>query len=371
MKKVLAFILALCMMLTLAACGNEPASSTTTSNPPANTPSEPSSTPEEPDNTPDEPDAAVVEPYEFNFSYGGNASSSMVAIAELLMEELSKASNGAFTFNTYNDPGYKESQALDELMNDIVDIVYLASGSVSTTVAEVAYLGMPGSYRYTDDPELFYSFEEAVAPILSDIYADYGIHYLALRVPTKMAIAGTGEPVTTPADLQGKICRVAGTWLGKLCVSLDIGTATLGGSEIVTGLQRGTIDACLTGAEQIKTNLVYEASEYCSIFPETDGIGAMVMDADCWNKLSDAQKAAVEVAVENWVKGCLALSQEFYQQTIDVLNEYNVPIVEISDEDCDEWLVTIDEVYAEIDASVNEKGLQLKDAILAWREANS
>ena len=368
MKKVLALILALCMMFTLAACGNEPAASTPADKP-ADAPA--ASTPaDEPADEPAAEPAAVVEPYEFHFSYGGNANSSMVAIANLLMEELDKASNGAFTFNTYNDPGYKEKQALDELMNDLVDIVYLASGSVSTTISEVAYLGMPGSYRYTDDPELFYSFEETVAPILSDIYDDYGIHYLALRVPTKMAIAGTGEPVTTPADLQGKICRVAGTWLGKLCVSLDIGTATLGGSEIVTGLQRGTIDACLTGAEQINTNLVYEASDYCSIFPETDGIGAMVMDAECWNKLTDAQKAAVEVAIENWVEGCLELSASFYQQTIDKCNEYNVPIVEISDEECDEWLVTIDQVYAEIDAGTSEKGIQLKDAILAWRAAN-
>ena len=366
MKKVLALILALCMMLTLAACGSTPETPAQPAQP--STPAQPEA-PADPA-TPEEPAAAVVEPYEFNFSYGGNASSSMVAIANLLMEELDKASNGAFTFNTYNDPGYKEKQALDELMNDIVDIVYLASGSVSTTISEVAYLGMPGSYRYTDDPELFYSFEEAVAPIMSDIYDDYGIHYLALRVPTKMAIAGTGEPVTTPADLQGKVCRVAGTWLGKMCVSLDIGTATLGGSEIVTGLQRGTIDACLTGAEQINTNLVYEASDYCSIFPETDGIGAMVMDADCWNKLTDAQKAAVEVAVENWVEGCLALSADFYQITIDKCNEYNVPIIEITDEECDQWLVTIDEVYAEIDATTTEKGIQLKDAILAWRAAN-
>lgn len=310
--------------------------------------------------------AAEVEPFTFRFSYGGNSGSSMHAIADLLMEEMDKASGGAFTFETFTDPGYKEDQALDELNNDIVDIVYLASGSVSTNIPDVAYLGMPGCYRYTDDPDTFFDFESTIHDTMSAIYDNYGIHYLALRVPSRMVAIGKGEAPHVPSDLAGQIARVAGTWMGKLMVSLDIATATLGPSEIVTGLQRGTINTCITGVEQVKTNLIYEAADYCAIFPETDGIGSMVMDADIWNQLTDAQKAAVETAVKNWMQDCLNVSQDFTQQSIDLMDENNVEHYDITAEECDEWLAHLDDLYAEADAASSDLGNQLKDQIIEW-----
>lgn len=374
MKKALALLLALCMVLSLAACGGG-SSSTPTSDPGAvssspDTPETPD-TPDTPDtDTPDTPSDPVkeeVEPYCFNISYGGTPSSSMVAVMTKLQEIMSEVSDGAFTFNAYNDNSYKESQALDEMMNDIVDIVYLASGSTCGTVTEVAYLGIPGCFRYTDDPNAFFEFEDSVSGIMSDIYENYGVHYLGLRVPARMAIVGTGEVPTSPADLNGKVVRVSGTWLGKLAVSMDIATANVGLSELATALQRKTVDSCFTGIEQVYSQMLGEVVDYACILPETDGIGALVMDADTWAKLTDAQKACVEEAVELWMQDCLTVSNEFYETAIQHLEDNNVNIYYYSDEECDDFLYTIDQVYAEIDAQTTDNGHALKDAILAFR----
>lgn len=370
MKKVLALVLALCMVLSLAACGGGSASST-----PKSTGGEPVSsgnanTPDTPD-TPDEPTQEAVEPYTFNISYGGTPSSSMVAVMEKLQEIMTEVSGGAFTFNVYNDNSYKESQAMDEMMNDIVDIVYLASGAASGTISEVAYLGMPGCFRYSDDAEGFFKFEDSVSGILTDIYQGYGIHYLGLRVPARMAIVGTGDVPTSPADLKGKVVRVSGTWLGKLAVSMDIATANVGLSELATALQRKTVDSCFTGIEQVYSQMLGEVVDYACVLPETDGIGALVMDADTWAKLSDAQKACVEEAVEKWMQECLTVSNAFYEQSIDALEEHNVEIYYYSDEECDEFLSTVGQVYEEIDAQTSTNGVALKEAILAFRAENN
>ncbi len=318
----------------------------------------------------EEPAAAEeIAPYEFNISYGGTPSSSMVAVMTALQEILAEESGGAFTFNVYNDNSYKESQALDEMMNDIVDIVYLASGATSGTVTEVAYLGMPGCYRYTDDPEEFKKFEASVADIMSGIYDQYGIHYLGLRVPARMAIVGTGDTVSAPADLEGKVVRVAGTWLGKLAVAMNIATANVGLSELATALQRKTVDSCFTGIEQVYSQMLGEVVDYATILPETDGIGALVMDADCWNKLDDAQKACVERSVEKWMDSCLEVSNEFYATAIQHLEENDVDIRELTDEETDAFLYAVPSVYEEIDAQTSDLGIQLKDAILAYRSA--
>lgn len=314
---------------------------------------------------------AEVDPYEFYISYGGTPSSSMVAVMEKLCEELSASSGGAFTFNQYNDNDYKESQALDELSNNIVDIVYLGSAAASTSVTDVAYLGMPGSYRYTDDADSFKSFEEALSGPLTAIYEKYGIHYLGLRVPAKMAIVGNGDPATTPEALKGKIVRVSGTWMGKLAVSMDLATTDVGLSELATALQRNTIDACITGIEQVYSQMLGEVVDYACVMPETDGVGALVMNQATWDNLNDAQRAAVDEAVANWMDDCLEVSNDFYDTSIAALEEYDVDIHYLTDEECNAYLETVDQVYEEIDASASEDGIALKEAILGWREANT
>ncbi|SDB32907.1 TRAP transporter substrate-binding protein [Eubacterium oxidoreducens] len=311
-----------------------------------------------------------IAPYQFNISYGGTPSSSMVAVMELLCEDLTEASGGAFTFNQYNDNDYKESQALDELTNNIVDIVYLGSSATSTTITDVAYLGMPGCYRYTDDANSFSSFEDAVGESLADIYSDYDIHYLGLRVPAKMAIVGTGEAITDKENLQGKIVRVSGTWMGRLAETMNLATTDVGLSELATALQRKTIDSCITGIEQVYSQMLGEVCDYACVLPETDGMGALVMDEDTWSKLDEAQQAAVNEGVEKWMSDCLAVSEEFYDTSIKALEEYDVDIEYFTDEQCDDFLSTVGDVYEEIDKSASEKGIALKESILKWREEN-
>lgn len=352
LKKLLCIGLAGSLAFGLAACGNQQGSASG---------GDTSAGAENGDAT------AAVEPYQFYISYGGTPSSSMVAVMEQLMVELDEASGGAFTFVTYNDNSYKESQALDELTNDIVDIVYLGSSATSTTITDVAYLGMPGCYRYTDAPDSFKSFEEAVSGPLSDIYSEYGIHYLGLRVPAKMALVGTGEAITTTDNLKGKIVRVSGTWMGRLAVSMDLATSDIGLSELATALQRGTIDACITGIEQVYSQMLGEVCDYASIFEETDGMGALVMNQETWDKLDDAQKACVEEAVDNWMDECLNVSNEFYDTSIAALEEYDVEIHYMTDEESDAFLATVPEVYEEIDKDATENGIALKNAILDWR----
>lgn len=366
-KRILSLALACLLVLSLCACGgtDTPAQSAAPAQTGAPAP-EGSAAPADEGAEP----AAAVEPYKFNISYGGTPSSSMVAVMTRLQEIMTEQSGGAFTFNAYNDNSYKESQALDEMMNDIVDIVYLASGSTCGTVTEIAYLGIPGCFRYTDDADAFFKFEDSVSGIMSDIYDGYGIHYLGLRVPARMAIVGTGSVVKSPADLKGKVVRVSGTWLGKLAASMDIATANVGLSELATALQRKTVDSCFTGIEQVYSQMLGEVVDYACILPETDGIGALVMDADTWAKLTDAQRECVNTSVDLWMRECLTVSNEFYETAVQHLKDNDVEIYEYTDADCDAFLATLGTVYDEIDAQTTGLGHSLKDAIIAFRAEN-
>ncbi|MDR3294524.1 MAG: TRAP transporter substrate-binding protein DctP [Clostridiales Family XIII bacterium] len=358
-KRVFAMFLSCTLLLLLAACGgNAGSGSGTAAEPPPA------------DAGADTDSAAAIEPYTFRITCGSSPSSSMVAVMTLLCELLETNSDGAFTTDFLNDNAYVEKQALDELMTNIIDIVYLGSGAASTTVSEVAYLGMPGCFRFTENAALFLDFEAKLRDELAAVYENYDIHYLGLRVPAKMAVVGTGEAVTSPAQLKGKIVRVAGTWMGKLAVSLDLATATVPVSELATALQRKTVDSCITGIEQVRSTMLGEVVDYCSILAEVDSVGALVMNGATWDALTDAQRACVDSTVEEWMQACLDISEQFYDDAVQSVIDANVEPYILTDEECAAFLATIDTVYAEIDQTVGPEGIALKEAMLAWRAEN-
>ena len=77
------------------------------------------------------------------------------------------------------------------------------------------------------------------------------------------------------------------------------------------------------GADELRE--VVEASFPTETFlPETDGMGALVMDADCWNKLTDAQRSCVERSVARWMDACLEVSNQFYDTAIQHIDRKSV-----------------------------------------------
>ena len=287
-------------------------------------------------------------------------------------EKLEELSDGAMTIDLYSSSDYRDSVALDDVLNDNAEIVYLSSASASSTVSELAYMGFYGCYNYVngyDDRESFLEFFDATKDAVSDIYSDYNCHLLSYRVPGYLVIASANTEVKVPSDLSDKIMRVSGTWPGQLASAMGIPTATVKITEIATALQRGTIDAALSGDAQCRDLMFYEVSNNISIFPEADQVGCVVMCKSAWDKLDAGQQACVEDAAYYAMMEMLEGRAAEYEE-IKALFEANSTVYEVSEEECKEWTSYVPDVYAQIDAAVGPKGPVLKDAILKWREAN-
>ena len=287
-------------------------------------------------------------------------------------KKLEELSGGAMTIDMYSSSDYRDAVALDDVLNNNADIVYLSSASASTTVSEIAYLGMYGNYNYVngyDDNESLLSFYEATKDAVSDIYADYNCHFLTYRVPGYLVIASTDTDVVTPADLSGKIMRTSGTWIGQLAESMGIATANVKITEIATALQRKTVDSALSGDAQCRDLMFYEVSGNISIFPEADQVGCVVFCQSNWDKLDAAQQACVEQAAYDSMVDMLAGRAAEYEEMLELFREHSDVRI-ISEEECKLWTSYIPGIFDQIDASVGPKGPVLKQAILDWRAAN-
>lgn len=377
MKKIIAMIIGVCMFAAVCAgCGSTPAPATTaapeTTAAPATTeaPADTTEAETEEETTTREPvNEAVIK-----VNTGAVKGEELYEMFVTFGEKLEEVSGGAMTIDLYSSSDYRDSVALDDVLNDNAEIVYLSSASASSTVTELAYMGFFGCYNYVngyDDTESFISFYEATKDAVTDIYSDYNCHFLSYRVPGYLVIATNGVEVKNPSDLSDKIMRVSGTWPGQLAAAMGIPTAAVKITEIATSLQRGTIDAALSGDAQCRDLMFYEVADHISIFPEADQVGCIVMCQSAWDKLDEAQQACVEEAAYYAMVEMLGNRAKNFEEIKELFEQYST-VYEVTDEECKEWTKYVPGVYDQIaaDPNVGPKGDALRDAIIKWRTEN-
>lgn len=381
-KKTVSILLTLCLAAALfAGCGQQSGTNTApatqapaqTQTPAEQSPAATAATDAAKESEPvAEPEARTVNPAVIKVNTGAVKGEDLYEMFVTFGEKLSDLSGGAMTIDLYSSADYRDSVALDDVLNDNAEIVYLSSASACSTVTEIAYLGMYGCYNYVngyDDTESLLSFYEATKDAVADIYDDYNCHFLSYRVPGYLVIASKDTEVVQPSDLSGKIMRVSGTWPGQLAEAMGIPTATVKITEIATALQRGTIDAALSGDAQCRDLMFYEVSKNISVFPEADQIGSVVMCKSAWEKLDADQQACVEEAAYYAMVEMLDGRAAEYTAMQELFAQ-NSAVYTISEEESAVWTSYVPAIYEQIDAAVGPKGPVLKQAILDWRAAN-
>lgn len=362
-KRTLAILLSACMILSaLVGCSGKQAES----DPPASSPAQDAVAPSGGDTT--EP----VKEATLSVYTGAVEGEDLYEMFVTLGEKLEDISGGAMKIDLHSSADYRDSVALDDVLNNNADIVYLSSASASSTVSEIAYLGMYGCYNYVngdDDTESLLSFFEATKDEVNDIYNDYNCQLLSYRVPGYLVIASADTEVVTPKDLSSKIMRTSGTWIGQLASAMEIPTATVKITEIATALQRGTVDAALSGDAQCRDLMFYEVSGNISIFPEADQIGCVVCCKSTWDKLDTRQQACLEEASYHAMVEMLEGRANEYKEMLELFQQYSDVRI-ITEEECAVWTSYVPAVYEKIDAEVGPKGPVLKQAILDWRAEN-
>lgn len=125
---------------------------------------------------------------------------------------------------------------------------------------------------------------------------------------TAEAFLHSRKPVKTLDDLAGLKFRTAGAWLD---ISKGLGAApvTMPGGEVFAALERGAIDATEWGTlyENISSGL-HKVAKYVIIpgIHQPSAPFELVINKDAWAKLSDRDKAMVELAaklvtLESWM----------------------------------------------------------------------
>jgi tripartite ATP-independent transporter DctP family solute receptor len=169
------------------------------------------------------------------------------------------------------------------------------------------------------------------------------------------------RPIYTPDDVQGIKWRVMQNpvYVGMFR-ALGGNAVPMAWGEVFTAVQQGTIDGLEIPVPVIYNNGYYEVTKYLSLTRHTYSALGLLMSKRAYEKLSDAQKEAVQKAARLTIDRERAENQKNIEKFIGQLKEKGMQINDVKDKRA--FREKVKPVYDEFRSSI---GPELFDRVLA------
>ncbi len=364
-KKVLAILLAVAMVISLAGCGGN---------------SEPTKTPDpSTPGTSGSGEYSRTEPLKLSFAKLGNDGEfdNQRPAAHYLMDLVGKYSNGKITFDFFpNGQLGSESDMLDQVVSGDLDMAMLSDGIVATVAPEVSLSMLPFLFNSCKEFYDVASIESKSEYQQSVVKAvdNYGLFkYVAPMNGLFRAFANRKHPVASLSDLKDINLRIQpGAIYTDSYKALGASTATIAFSELYTSLQQGAVDG-----EDLSFPFYY-AYKYYEVEPYTTEMRMLfqtvnlIVSNDCWNKKFTEQDRAVFMKAAEEAQRLGYLDQyKMDEDVLKLIGEKNVNITRYEDlkkEDIDAFRAAVKPVWDK-HSKINETVWKaLQDTLTQYRK---
>lgn len=221
-------------------------------------------------------------------------------------EELSKRTNGQLKLDVVSLPelGLTGFELVRVTKAGLVDIADVLPTYVAGDLPVIEAVDLPGLYA---DFETSVKAHQAFMPAVKK-YEDKlgGVVVGAYLWPHQVIYSR--KPIRGPADLKGLKLRVFGTAQTEFARALGAEPVSIAFAEVYTALERGTVDAGLTGTYSGFALKWYEVSKHLVDVNHGPVVGFAMVSKRTWDRLSPDQRAAVmklgeEFTVKGWEIG--------------------------------------------------------------------
>lgn len=340
MKKIIALVLALCMVFALAACGGSSA--------PAAAPAAPAATTD----AATENAAPAFEPMTWKAATSGAESSNFAAGLYKFAELLAEKTDGAITLEVYPSDQLTGGNQVDSLqaeMEGSIDVTFQADGVWSNYDAE---------YNVLILPFLFSTLDEVDAVLFNGVGRDYfsnkllneqGVKLLGIGENGFRYITNNKHPISRPEDLKDVKMRVGGSPILTRTYTLwgaDYNTANW--AEVYTNLQTGVIDGQENPIAVVNASSIQEVQKYVTVWTANYSCMFLTMNLDLYNSLSPELQAIVD---ECGAEACAYQVELTRSQNETYLGEweanYGIEVYNMTEEDVQAFKALSDVIYTE------------------------
>ena len=301
MKKLIAMVLALGMVLALAACGGNGAG-----------------------NESPNPDSGSAYPkMTLNVSCSYNEAETSGKQLAYFVDYIEEKSGGNITFNVYWGGSFcSAAEDLDYVSNGSVDMTLLSNAQYAEVLPLTNFPTMAGgSQQLVVEMVEHIMFENAeTAPIVQKELADHNVKVLAVNAGGTNAIASK-TPISSYEDCAGKIlgAMMNQSTYEDLGMTFKFSVPT----ETYSDLQKGIVDCAGLSLAGVVVLAWYEVAPYVI----TDGMYSCsnyyTINLDKWNSFDDATKALFQEAADAARDNSFKLNEGEFETCVSIINDYN------------------------------------------------
>jgi TRAP-type transport system periplasmic protein len=289
MKKYLAFLLSLILVLSFLIAGcSSPTTTTSTSTATATTTATAVST-----STATATTTATVKAITLRYS-DGNSRNGWYGQHTMLpwIESMEKATNGQLKFEVYDSETLLKHPA--------------TWTGVTTGVADVGWMSgvvAPGKFPLGDIitlPLLPFKTSEHASEVFWKLFQKYpsmqaefkDVHVLGISASQPYFLLNSKRQIKGVPDLKGLILRVSAGGQADMLKAMGASPTSMSMSEVYINLQKGVLDGLATPWEAVYSWKFYEIASYYTYMPLFCNDAFRIMNLNVWNGLpADIQKA--------------------------------------------------------------------------------
>jgi tripartite ATP-independent transporter DctP family solute receptor len=211
------------------------------------------------------------------------------------------------------------------LRTGALDISANSQGALANTVPEYAAFGMP--FLFSDLPQAWKIMDGPVGKELAEMTANKGMVVLGYWDNGIRQMSNSKRPLLKPEDLKGlKMRTPPDSVTVDIMQSLGAEAQQIKFSELYVALQQGVVDGQENPLTNIASAKLNEVQKYISLTGHKYEMTPFLMSKRSWDRLSDADRKAVQEAANEATALQRKLSKESDDQLVAELKGKGVQV---------------------------------------------
>ena len=331
MKKILALVMALCMIFALCACGSSSTTAATTEAAPAEAAAAEEAAPAEAASDVANDPAVTLVYAEVNPLEG----TTVGTVAQTFKDAVEELSGGSVTIDI-------QASGVLGSENDVLDA--MVSGSTRIDISRISAFALSGygceKATLLSLPFTFTSREHFWNFAASDLAQEFLNEPQELGLPVRGIFYGeegfrhffTNFEITGIEDLAGKKIRVSNDpVMNGMVEGLGASPTVVSFGELYSALQTGVVDGAEQPISNYLSNAFPEVANNLILDGHTLGAIEIIISDNAWDKLTEAQQNAVMEAAKIAMAKNQEVAQEKDDEALATLKENGCNVVEVED----------------------------------------
>jgi len=272
------------------------------------------------------PTAAFAQSVKLTLGHGAAPGNPRHEAAEKFAEVVKAKSGGRIEVQVAPSAQLGDDAAMvTALRTGALDMSANSQGAMANVVPEYAAFGMP--FLFSDLSKAWKVLDGPVGKELAEKTAEKGMIVLGYWDNGIRHMSNSKHPLLKPSDLQGlKMRTPPDSVTVDIMQSLGAEAQQIKFSELYVALQQGVVDGQENPLMNIFASKIYEVQKYISLTGHKYEMTPFLMSKRTWNRLSDADRKAVQEAAAEATALQRQLSKESDEKLVAELKAKGVQV---------------------------------------------